>query len=358
MKSKSLKKNLIIFVISIILIPILFLLVLGIPEKEPKSLLLSLTSISILIAIVIVIISTIFLAYVDKIIIKPIYNLLDNFKKLSKGEYDLYIENDRVDEIGELLDNFNKMVASLKSYRERENKAKEEREELISSISHDLSTPLSVIQAHIDGISDGVADSEEKKDEYIRIINKNIKQLNNRIKQLKDYSSFGIYDKEINNIRARESLDRIVDELNRSFTIEIENLFYKNYIKENTVIGLSDRMLEIILENLFSNSIKYRSENPLEIDIIAKENSDTVIVEFKDNGKGIEKSELDKIFNPLYTVDKARTTDKESMGLGLSIVKKILNNVGGDIGATSELGQYIVFFIEIPIAFKIEMGVK
>ena len=87
MKSKSLKKNLIIFVISIILIPILFLLVLGIPEKEPKSLLLSLTSISILIAIVIVYISTIFLAYVDKIIIKPIYNLLDNFKKLSKGEY-------------------------------------------------------------------------------------------------------------------------------------------------------------------------------------------------------------------------------------------------------------------------------
>ncbi len=255
--------------------------------------------------------------------------MLDNFKKLSKGEYDLYIENDKVDEIGELLDNFNKMVASLKSYRERESKAKEEREELIASISHDLSTPLSVIQAHIDGISDGVADSQEKKDEYIRIINKKIKQLNNRIKQLKDYSSFGIYDKEINNIRAK-SLDRIVDELNRSFTIEIENFFYKNYIKESTVIGLSDRMLEIILENLFSNSIKYRGENPLEIDIIAKENPDTVIVEFKDNGKGIEKSELDKIFNPLYTVDKARTSN-ESMGLGLSIVKKILNNVGGNI---------------------------
>ena len=132
----------------------------------------------------------------------------------------------------------------------------------------------------------------------------------------------------------------------------------KNYIKESTVIGLSDRMLEIILENLFLNSIKYRGENPLEIDIIAKENLDTVIVEFKDNGKGIEKSELDKIFNPLYTVDKARTTDKESMGLGLSIVKKILNNVGGDIGVTSEFGQYTVFFIEIPIACKIEMGVK
>ncbi|NSO50593.1 HAMP domain-containing histidine kinase, partial [Enterococcus faecalis] len=275
-----------------------------------------------------------------------------------KGEYDLYIENDRVDEIGELLDNFNKMVASLKSYRERESKAKEEREELIASISHDLSTPLSVIQAHIDGISDGIADSQEKKDEYIRIINKKIKQLNNRIKQLKDYSSLDIYDKEINHIKARESLDRIVDELNRSFTIEIENLFYKNDIKESTVIGLSDRMLEIILENLFSNSIKYRGKNPLEIDIVAKENPDTVIVEFKDNGKGIEKSELDKIFNPLYTVDKARTTDKESMGLGLSIVKKILNNVGGNIGVRSEFGQYTIFFIEIPIACKIEKGVK
>ena len=96
----------------------------------------------------------------------------------------------------------------------------------------------------------------------------------------------------------------------------------------------------------------------MEIDIIAKENPGTVIIEFKDNGKGIEKSELDKIFNPLYTVDKARTTDKESMGLGLSIVKKILNNAGGDIGVRSEFGQYTVFFIEIPIACKIEKGVK
>ena len=57
-------------------------------------------------------------------------------------------------------------------------------------------------------------------------------------------------------------------------------------------------------------------------------------------------------------MDKARSTDKESMGLGLSIVKKILNNVGGEIVVTSEFGQYTVFFIEIPIACKIEMGVK
>ena len=160
MKTKSIKKNLTTFVLSILIITIAVLLLTGIPEKEPNSVILSLTALAILIGVPILIILFIFLAYVDRVIIKPIHVLVESVKQVSEGNYDTCIEVNREDEIGALAENFNQMITSLKEYREKEIIEKEERDDLIASITHDLSTPLSVIQSHVDGISDGIANKK------------------------------------------------------------------------------------------------------------------------------------------------------------------------------------------------------
>ena len=120
MKTKSIKKNLTTFVLSILIIIIAVLLLTGIPEKEPNSVILSLTALAILIGVPIFIILFIFLAYVDRVIIKPIHVLVESVKQVSEGNYDTYIEVNREDEIGVLAENFNQMITSLKEYREKE----------------------------------------------------------------------------------------------------------------------------------------------------------------------------------------------------------------------------------------------
>ena len=214
MKTKSIKKNLTTFVLSILIITIAVLLLTGIPEKEPNSVILSLTALAILIGVPILIILFIFLAYVDRVIIKPIHVLVESVKQVSEGNYDTYIEVNREDEIGVLAENFNQMITSLKEYREKEIIEKEERDDLIASITHDLSTPLSVIQSHIDGISDGIANTKEKQSEYIEVINDKIRQLDERIKSLKNYS---VYNKNKHDFKEsivlKEALDKIVYDL-------------------------------------------------------------------------------------------------------------------------------------------------
>ena len=350
MKTKSIKKNLTTFVLSILIIIIAVLLLTGIPEKEPNSVILSLTALAILIGVPIFIILFIFLAYVDRVIIKPIHVLVESVKQVSEGNYDTYIEVNREDEIGALAENFNQMITSLKEYREKEIIEKEERDDLIASITHDLSTPLSVIQSHIDGISDGIANTKEKQSEYIEVINDKIRQLDERIKSLKNYS---VYNKNKHDFKEsivlKEALDKIVYDLMNSIKPSTGIFHYNNSITKEIRLNLSYRELETIIENIFANAVKYNNKTILQIEINVICSDDRVKIEFKDNGMGIGKEDISKIFIPLYKVDKSRTSNKNSLGLGLSIVKNIIESVGGYIEVASNPGEFTLFTIELPI---------
>jgi len=212
LKTKSIKKNLTTFVLSILIITIAVLLLTGIPEKEPNSVILSLTALAILIGVPILIILFIFLAYVDRVIIKPIHVLAESVKQVSEGNYD---------------------------YREKEIIEKEERDDLIASITHDLSTPLSVIQSHVDGISDGIANTKEKQSEYIEVINDKIRQLDERIKSLKNYS---VYNKNNHDFKEsivlKEALDKIVYDLMNSIKPSTGIFHYNNSITKEIRLNL------------------------------------------------------------------------------------------------------------------------
>lgn len=274
-------------------------------------------------------------------IFSPLINLGEAVRQITEGNLDFALEFDAYDEIGELSRNFEEMRIRLRQNEEQKLLADKNNKELISNISHDLKTPITAIKGYVEGIMDGVASSPEKIDKYIRTIYNKANDMDKLIDELTFYSKI-----DTNGIPYNYKVISVVDFFNdcaKEVGLDMESMnidfYFNNNVDRDTFIVADVEQMKRVVNNIISNSVKYMDKNDPKIGISLLDEGDFVRIDINDNGIGISSKDLPYIFDRFYRTDSSRNSSKGGSGIGLSIVRKIVEDHGGRIWAKSELGS-------------------
>jgi signal transduction histidine kinase len=280
--------------------------------------------------------------------IGPIRRLQTATKNIMEDKLDFTIEAERNDEIGALCQNFEEMRKRLLEYSQERLDNEKQNRELISNISHDLKTPLTAIRGYVEGIIDGVADTPEKMERYIKTIYNKTNEMTRLVNELTLYSQINTnrIPYNFNKINVADYFGDCVEEL--SMELESKNVLvqYMNYVSDDVVIIADPEQLGRVINNIISNTLKYLDKPQGLINMRIKDVGDFIQVEIEDNGRGIAAADLPYIFDRFYRADASRNSATGGSGIGLSIVKKIIEDHGGKIWATSKPGiGTIMYFV-------------
>ncbi|MCC8028350.1 MAG: HAMP domain-containing histidine kinase [Lachnospiraceae bacterium] len=281
--------------------------------------------------------------------ITPIRKLQKATNNIKEGNLDFSIDYDEEDELGDLCRNFEEMRKRLKESTEEKMNTEQENKALISNIAHDLKTPITAVKGYSEGILDGVADTPEKQERYIRTIYNKANEMDRLLNELTLYAQIDTnrIPYNFNKIHVSEYFSDCVDEIGLDLETKNIGLSYFNYADEQTVIIADPEQLMRVINNIINNAVKYMDKRKGQINIRIKDVGDFIQVEIEDNGKGIAAQDLPYIFDRFYRTDSSRNSATGGSGIGLSIVKKIVEDHGGKIWATSKLNTGTIMYFVI-----------
>jgi len=245
------------------------------------------------------------------------------------------------DETDELITAFNSMAQALATLEMS-------RRSFVANVSHELKTPMTTIGGFIDGILDGTIEPE-KETQYLKIVSDEVKRLARLVTGMLNMSKIEAGELELKPVkfdisemifRTLLSFEQIIDKKH----IEIKGL---DSFESNSIVADKD-MINQVVYNLIDNAVKFTPEGGY-IEVSSKADSEKVIVRIRNSGMGIPGDEIDKIFERFYKIDKSRSYDVKGAGMGLYIVKTIIELHGGNIVARSEPGQYTEFIFQLPL---------
>lgn len=286
--------------------------------------------------------------WVYRSIAVPLVKLKKATQNIKEGNLDFVLDVEGNDEFSELCQDFEEMRRRLKESTEEKNLIEKENKELISNISHDLKTPITAVKGYIEGIMDGVADTPEKMDRYVRTIYNKTNEMDHLINELTFYSK--IDTNRIPYTFGKLNVEDYFADCAEEVGLEMETrgieLVYANYVEKDVMVIADGEQIRRVIHNIISNAIKYMDKPKGIIQIRIKDVGDFIQIEIEDNGKGIGPKDLPYIFDRFYRTDVSRNSSKGGSGIGLSIVKKILEDHGGKVWATSRLGiGTIMYFV-------------
>lgn len=292
---------------------------------------------AVLLLILVPVICMLFWTYKD--LVGPIRKLQEATRKIRDGNLDFSISVDRDDEMGELCQDFEAMRKQLKATSDAKVMHDKESSILISNICHDLKTPITSIQGYAEGILGGVANTDEKREKYVRTIHNKAKELNHLINELTIYSKLDTNRVPYNfqKVLVKSYFADCAEELQLDLEEQGVKLTYSNYVEDDVVIIADPEQLTRVIHNIVGNAVKYMDKKERTINFRIKDVGDFAQVEIEDNGKGISAKDLPMIFERFFRADASRNETKGN-GIGLSIVRKILDDHGGKIWATSKEG--------------------
>lgn len=272
----------------------------------------------------------------------PIQELNKAMQNIAEGNLDYRLPDNENGEIGSLYKNYEDMRLRLKESTDEKMHSENQNRELISNITHDLKTPITSIKGYVEGIMDGVADTPEKMDKYIKTIYNKANDMDRLINELTVYS--GIDSNRVPyhflRINVADYFRDCIEEVGLDLEAKNIHLNYSNLTSPDTVIIADPEQLRRVINNIISNSVKYIDRNKIpEIDIRILDETDSIRIEIEDNGRGISTKDLPNIFERFYRSDESRNSSQGGSGIGLSIVKKIVEDHGGYIWATSKEGE-------------------
>lgn len=287
----------------------------------------------------------------------PLVKLKKATKNIKEGNLDFVLEVEGNDEFSELCRDFEEMRKRLKESAEEKLLLDKENKELISNISHDLKTPITAVKGYVEGIMDGVADTPEKMDRYVRTIYNKTNEMDHLINELTFYSKIDTnrIPYTFSKLNVEDYFNDCAEELSLELETKNISLVYANYVDSHVLVIADGEQIRRVIHNLISNAIKYMEKPKGIIQLRVKDVGDFIQVEVEDNGKGIGTKELPYIFDRFYRTDRSRNSSKGGSGIGLSIVKKIMEDHGGKVWATSREGiGTIMYFVlrkyqEVPI---------
>lgn len=292
--------------------------------------------------IILLLVSAIAFTWLYQSIVQPLEKLKRAAVNIKDGNLDFNVITDTEDEIGEVCIAFEEMRIKLKEQIEVSMQYEKDNKELLSNISHDLKTPITAIKGYVEGIRDGVADTPEKMDKYIRTIYNKATDMDKLIDELFLFSKLDSNSMNYSfaKLNLKDYFEDCVDEISLDLESRGISLAYYNHVPEDTIIIADPEQLKRVINNIVGNSVKYmESRRSGHIGIFIKDEPEFVQIEIQDNGKGIAKKELPHIFERCYRTDASRNSSKGGSGLGLSIAKKIIEEHGGKIWANSVEGE-------------------
>ncbi len=283
-------------------------------------------------------------------IANPLKKLQIATRRITGGDYDFKLESgENDDEISNLTRDFEAMRKKLAEAEDDKTRYDKENRELIRNISHDLKTPITTVKGYCEGIMDGVANTPEKIDRYIKTIYNKANDMERLINELTFYSKIDTnrIPYTFNKLNVAEYFDDCAEELQMDMEDRGIRFTYENLVDRSTVIIADAEQLKRVINNIVSNSVKYIDKPKGHIDLRIHDAGDFIQVEIEDNGKGISAKDLPNIFDRSFRTDAARNSAKGGSGIGLSIVKKIIEDHSGKIWAGSELGHGTTMYFVI-----------
>ena len=281
------------------------------------------------------------MAWIYRSILTPIETLKKATRNIRDGNLDFEVEIGDDDEIGELCADFEEMRIRLKESTEEKVVFDSQNKELISNISHDLKTPITAVKGYVEGLLDGVADTPEKQEKYLRTIYNKANDMDRLINELTFYSKIDTnrIPYTFNKINVKEYFDDCFEDIGMEMSQQQISLSYDNKVAPDVMVIADAEQIKRVINNIVGNSVKYMDKPNKSIAIRVTDVGDFVQVEIEDNGRGIAAKDLPYIFDRFYRTDTSRNSSKGGSGIGLSIVHKVMEDHGGKVWATSREGE-------------------
>jgi len=312
-----------------------------------ENLILSFLIVGVGAILVIVLISRIFTHKLVHKIMLPMNKLIEGAKRIESGNLDGKIIYEGEEEFELVCKSFNAMQENLR-YGIDKNKAYEKaRTELVSGISHDLRTPLTSVKGYIKGLIDGVAKSPERQKQYLDIAYKKACDMDILLQKLFYFSKLETVNMPLNLTRVdmKQFLENYVTK-NENYIKGEQGEISLDILGTHYFANIDKEQFYRVMDNIIGNSIKYRTENPVEIRLSLEETEESIVIEIQDNGLGVDEEKLIHLFEQFYRGDESRNTKNEGSGLGLYISKFIIEQHNGRITAYNKNGLCIK--IELP----------
>ena len=284
-----------------------------------------------------VVTACILLVWLYQSIAKPITVLKQATNEVKNGNLDFKLEGTPTDEIGELCQDFDEMREHLKEQIDVRIQYEQDLRELISNISHDLKTPLTAIQGYAEGLLDGVANTKEKQEKYLRTIYTKASDMTTLVEELSYYTKIdaNTIPYHFEQVELVSYFEEYLEKLGLDLEGKNCTLQFQSKLKEGQQVWLDKEQIKRVVGNIIGNALKYQDKEEGRIDIILHDVETMVEVEIRDNGSGIAKEALPYIFERFYCADVSRSSKKGGTGLGLAIVKKVVVEHGGTVRASS-----------------------
>lgn len=309
-------------------------------------------------------------------IVKPLNILRIATMHIGAGQLDMPVRVYSTDEIGELCRDFEEMRIRLKEMIEERIRYEQDTREMISSMAHDLQTPLTSIKGYTEGILDGVANTPQKQEKYLRTIYSKATDMSYLVDELSIFAKIEQNTMPYHFIPI-DLQGYFVDCL-EEFSLDLESnkmtIQYENTCDKTTKVLADPEQLKRVIQNIIGNAVKYQNKpnetiqitiqdvptpkavpplyrqldkNGVPIEPEPPKFQEYVQICIRDNGPGIEEKDLPYIFHRFFRADTSRNTSKRGSGLGLAIVAKIIQDHGGRVWAESKFGESTSIFFTL-----------
>jgi signal transduction histidine kinase len=263
----------------------------------------------------------------------PLSHLTKATREIRDGNLDYEVKAEGAKEVKELCEGFEEMRMRLKAANEEKLEADRQHRELNSNISHDLKTPITAVKGYVEGIMDGIADTPEKMDRYIKTIyNKSI-EMDHLINELTFYTKINTnrIPYTFSKVNVQNFFEDAAEELRYDLTSKNIAFDYQNTVGRDVQVIADVEQMRRVINNIVGNSVKYMDKPEKKISLRVRDAGEEIEAQVTDNGKGISSKDLGNIFNRFYRADSSRNSTQGGSGIGLSIVKKIMEDHGGRV---------------------------
>lgn len=319
-------------------------------EKLMDNNLFYLILLSLLVALAILIcwICSRYSRHLTKQLMLPILKLGEGANRIQQGNLDLPLEYDAMDEFQPVFDSFNNMQTRLKESILLALDHEKKQQKMVAEISHDLKTPLTAIKGYVKGLEDGIANTPQKQEHYLRKIRTKTDDMTHLIDESLMFSK----------LERGKIVFHTASVLIDSYLLDVLAALQEDYQEQaldlticpntpNVSVLIDSLQFNRVLENIIENSLKYSNQATTKVTVTTRQEQDHVVIVIKDQGPGVDEDKLLHIFETFYRADDSRNNPTSGSGLGLAISSHIIKQLSGTISAYNAEGLAIQ--ITLPI---------
>lgn len=289
--------------------------------------------------LILILASCIMAIFVSRRLNRPILKIISTAREMGKGNFNVKFEKSNVEELDELCDVLTVAASEM-------NKTEELKRDLLANVSHDLKTPLTMIKAYAEKVKDITYKDPEKREKDLNVIIEETDRLNNLVNDLLDLSKMQAGESELN-IEEYDIVKNINEILKRyDIVVEKEGYKFELDMPKSAKVKADKAKIEQVIYNLINNAIEHTGED-LRVILTVKKQLDSVLVSIKDTGSGLTEEEKQLVWNRYYKKEKKHKRNVIGSGIGLSIVKGILESHKCEYGIDSKVGQYTSFYFKL-----------